>query len=40
MNNLSDIFNELFSDAFRVSVLIQIVTLGFFESLFLFRLLL
>lgn len=29
MNNLSDIFNELFSDAFRVSVLIQIVTLGF-----------
>ena len=29
MNNLSDIFNDLFSDAFRVSVLIQIVTLGF-----------
>ena len=29
MNNLSDVFNELFSDAFRVSVLIQIVTLGF-----------
>ncbi len=28
MNNLSDIFNDLFSDAFRVSVLIQIVTLG------------
>lgn len=29
MINLSDIFNDLFSDAFRVSVLIQIVTLGF-----------
>ena len=29
MINLSDIFNDLFSGAFRVSVLIQIVTLGF-----------